>query len=145
MMEFSRLCVPGVRCTRSSHLFQVPLLKAYACGNQAAAREIADAVVAAKGKRNSCSKILADQLERPMMGPAILAHPRSHLVLLIRRSLESYVSLQTAGRSNEWVEKQATDRPILYRTFCPLARRPARMVSAFPRLGRPLTSSPPLS
>jgi len=85
-----------------------PLLRAYARGNPAAFVKIVEEAASRQQKQAYCFKIFEDQLDQRTIEADILARPRMHLMLLARRSLDAYISLQKATLTQEWMSYDTT-------------------------------------
>jgi LPS sulfotransferase NodH len=90
-----------------SQVEEDPFLWGYAHGNPGAFLEVVAQAAARQLKQAYCFKIFEDQLDLGTIED-ILARPRMHLVLLTRRFLDAYVSLQKAKLTQQWVGSDTT-------------------------------------
>lgn len=89
-----------------------PCLMAYARGNPRAFLNVLEAAAALNGRRAYCFKIFEDQLEQRIIESDVLGRPRTHMVLLMRRSIDTYISLQKALLTDRWMSFDTTGVPI---------------------------------
>lgn len=88
------------------------MVKAYARGNPGGFLGAMEQAVRQKGKRAYCFKVFEDQLSREAIETQVLSRPGMRQVLLVRRALDSYVSLRKAESLDEWVGRDTTASPI---------------------------------
>ena len=88
------------------------LLKAYARGNPGGFLAAVEEAVRRKGKRAYCFKVFEDQLSREALETQVLSRPGMRHVLLVRRSLDAYVSFAKATSTDKWVGHDTTASPI---------------------------------
>ena len=85
-----------------------PVLRTYARANPGSFLDAVEAATARKRQRAYCFKVFEDQLDRTVIESAILARPQMRMVLLTRRALDTYVSLQKAQNSDVWVGRDTS-------------------------------------
>jgi LPS sulfotransferase NodH len=88
------------------------LIKAYARGNPGGFLAAVEEAVRRKGKRAYCFKVFEDQLSREALETQVLSRPGMRPVLLVRRALDSYISLEKAKSTDDWVGRDTTRSPI---------------------------------
>jgi LPS sulfotransferase NodH len=94
----------GLSCSREDD----PRLRAYARGNPSGFLKILETASLRQGKVAQCFKIHEGQMEPPQIEEAILSRPNTHMVLLLRRSIDSYISLQKALTADRWMSVDTT-------------------------------------
>lgn len=85
-----------------------PVLHARAREKPGAFLEVIEEAARRRGKRAYCFKLFEDQLSRNEIEDQVLSRPGMHPVLLVRRSVDTFISLAKATSTDQWMTRDTT-------------------------------------
>lgn len=88
-------------------------LHAHARENPGAFLDALELAVRHKRKRAYCFKVFEDQLSREAIETQVLSRPGMRSALLVRRALDTYISLAKATLLDEWMTRDTTATPVV--------------------------------